>query len=417
MVNVSDLEKILGSKGRIRILAVFFENEDSLLSIREASKLADIAYSKAHKYIKELEEAGILRKYHRYYMLNKNSKYYEKLQGLFVSEKSQKHVYTTEAKELVELLQKYGCCDIYVHHNADPDAIGSAIALATALKKMGIRCDVIAPASLSAQSKALLKKYPYPIKPKSEMTCDLVIIVDTASEEQLAGVNLDGKTIIVIDHHQEGNLKKKAYLTMIDPEARASAVLVYELLKAMNVKIDTQIAFFIAAGIIADTGFLRNARNREIKVMAELAEYVNIQQAMASIHLERDRSERIAILKSMRRAEVYIVDNFLVAISEIGSFEAACALAIMRAGADVAIVANVGKSEIRISCRTSVDACKKLNLKDVFKKLEKVLDGQSGGHETALSFNGKSPENWDEAKDIILKELETNSRKKIKRIA
>ena len=417
MSTSAELEKVLGSRGRIRILAAFFENEDELLSIRQASMIAGMAYSKAHKYVTEMERLGVLKKYHRHYMINKNHNLYENLRNLFIPKKEEPCQITREAKQFLDLLKLHTGCGIYVHHNADPDAIGSAVALAIAIKKLGIECEIIAPASISAQSKALLQKYPYPVSMRDTHNHGLAVVVDTASAEQLPGVNLEGREIVIIDHHREGGLRARASMAIIDPEARACAVLVFQLLKSMNIRIDAQIAFFLAVGLVADTGFLRNATSREIKIMAELVEHIDLQEVMASIHMERDRSEKLAILKAMRRMEVYDAEGILVVISEIGSYEASCALAILRAGADVAIVANVGRDEIRISCRANINASRQLELDKIFKMLESVLDGQSGGHETALSFNGRKPENWDDAKELILKQIQTGVKKKIKRIA
>jgi nanoRNase/pAp phosphatase (c-di-AMP/oligoRNAs hydrolase)/predicted transcriptional regulator len=416
MVTLSELEDVLGSRGRIRVAKVFFENENDLLSIRKTSKLANIAYSKAYRYVKELEKAGLVRKYHKYYIINKDSEIYEKLKPLFLEEVKNESAMSGLAKKFLDIVKSHKSCGIYVHHNADPDAVGSGVSLSIALKKLGISNEVVVPASLSAQSKALLSKYPYPVVEKSKGEHDLIIVVDTASEEQIPCVDLEGKTIIVIDHHQHGELREKAHLAIIDPNVKATSILVYELIKSMKVNVDAQIQFFLSVGIVADTGFLRKATNREIKILAELMKNVELQEVMSAIHMERSRSERIAVLKAMRRMKVYDVDGTLLAISEIGSFEAACALAMVKVGADVAIVANIGKNEIRISCRTNEEASKKLTLVRIFKKLEKILHGQSGGHETAISFNGSAPENWDDARELILKELESKTKKKIKRI-
>ncbi len=320
------------------------------------------------------------------------------------------------ADRMLKILKKHGSCCICVHHNADPDAIGSAIALSIVLKKLEIPNEVVAPQSLSAQSKALLRKYPYPVRKKCEKKHSLIIVVDTASMEQLRGMEFEGKSIIVIDHHKHGSLRDKAELAIIRPEVMATSIIVYELIKAIGITLEAQLQFFLAVGIVADTGFLRNATNTELRVLAELLQDVELQDVMSAIHLSKDRSERIAMLKSMGRMQVYDANGMLVSISEIGSFEASCALAILKAGADIAIVANIGRDEIRISCRANEEASKSLKLVGLFKQLEPVLNGESGGHETAISLNGRAPEKWDEAKNLILKELEVRTKKKIKRI-
>ena len=50
---------------------------------------------------------------------------------------------------------------IIVHHNADPDAVGSAAAFALALKHKGMRVTVSAPLGISRQGRSVLEKYPF----------------------------------------------------------------------------------------------------------------------------------------------------------------------------------------------------------------------------------------------------------------
>jgi alanyl-tRNA synthetase len=119
-------------------------------------------------------------------------------------------------------------------------------------------------------------------------------------------------------------------------------------------------------------------------------------EVMEKLSMIPDVSERIAVLKGAQRIEFEKVGGYLVATTVVGAFEAATARALLRIGADVAIVAAHKDKEVRISMRSKRYFYEetKLNLGvDIAHELGKIIDGSGSGHPNAAGVNGKNTKN------------------------
>lgn len=305
---------------------------------------------------------------------------------------------------------------IIVHHNADPDAIGSAIAMARGMAQFGIKSDIYAPLGVSLQSKTLLEKYPYPIieskeRLKSIALSRLVFVIDSSSPEQIGNLEIPkDSALVIIDHHEEGALFSKAQIRFVDKSAHAAAFMVYSTLRNISAKITSEIAFFLLCGIVADTAFLRMIASKELRIASELLESAGIEldEIYAAISVPEDISERIAKLKSFKRMKAYRLGDTLVAFSSSGSFESQAALALVKSGADIAFVENVDekKPEYRMSGRMRQGLLNKIDLSKLMKSIEPLIEGSAGGHPTAASANGKNAKNGKIAEETLLKLIE-----------
>src|SRR5438067_4512912 len=116
-----------------------------------------------------------------------------------------------------------------------------------------------------------------------------------------------------------------------------------------------------------------------------------------------DASMRKATLVAATRARVETVgDGWLVATSEVGSFDAAAAAALVRAGADVALVASERRDRARVSMRASARALAKgLHLGRAANEAAREVGWSGGGHEGAAGLSGDPPSA--EARDAVLR--------------
>ncbi|MCL1996076.1 MAG: bifunctional oligoribonuclease/PAP phosphatase NrnA [Defluviitaleaceae bacterium] len=139
------------------------------------------------------------------------------------------------------------------HINGDGDSIGSCFAMAHALKSMG------------KNPMVLLEDYPskYTILPgfdfvnkSKNLKPDLFIALDCGEESRLGkAVNLfRNSPNIVIDHHVNEGYGDHNF---INTNASSTCEIVYEVLMALGVEIDANIAFCLYAGIVTDTGGFR----------------------------------------------------------------------------------------------------------------------------------------------------------------
>ena len=409
--NIEDIEcSILGAKSKIKIIRAMINADDTTLSINSVSEMEEVAYSVAYRDIHLLKDSGFVVEDESKYRVNRSHVLYRKILQLFSQEEGAVNISNRQRKDIAKIWEEVGNhekAQIIVHHNADPDAIGSAVGLALLLKKQGLAVTVSAPLGISRQGRRVLDKFPFHVREEVEKSPSLVFIVDSSSSEQICELAFrTNPKIILIDHHQRGNLAKDADFTFVDTEAHSCAILVYRMIVCLGIPVVSHAAPFILCGIVADTAFLRIACKEDIDVVDELLNYVELSEIFDALSVKEDISERIAKLKVMRRVELYRIRDLIIAFSRAGSFESRAAVSIIKMGADVAVVFNVKKNEIRISARVRKYLSSDIDLVKMLKMAEPLIDGSVGGHAGAASANGRNPNRINEVRKVILKGFE-----------
>jgi bifunctional oligoribonuclease and PAP phosphatase NrnA len=157
----------------------------------------------------------------------------------------------------------------------DADALGSALALGTALYKRGIRVQVSfgAPDHVPETLRPLdvhnlcVPAAEVDAAPAVLVTCD---VNEPARLGRLAGRLATAGTTVMLDHHVTnpgfGDLR------ILDPRAEATVLLVDRLLKAMGAVVDADMARCLFAGLVTDTRNFRDAGAAAHRLAAELIE-------------------------------------------------------------------------------------------------------------------------------------------------
>lgn len=109
---------------------------------------------------------------------------------------------------------------------------------------------------------------------------DLIILLDCALFSRTGLNDIDEvassfDNILIIDHHPQKEIKcdeKENCVSIINSKASSTAVLVYDLLKKMNISITKNIANCLLTGIFTDTGGFQhsNTDSRSLAAAAEL---------------------------------------------------------------------------------------------------------------------------------------------------
>ena len=399
---VDILEEIIGSRSKVSILKVLY-NTDRMLTIREISIKAGVPYSVAHKDINIFGKLNIIvlkKQINRTLLkLAMSNRFVQKLKPIFEGELRYPKKMFKNKRALA-----------MIHSNADPDALGSAIALARGLSQSGVYCDICAPGGLSRQSKSILETYPYPILDKVKEYPELIFILDTSSPEQLENPDLPlSSKIILIDHHIPGRLAELATFSIIDPDSHSTSRLVYDFLMNAGVQMTREIAFFLAAGLVADTVFLRRAGKEDIAYLHRLLEHITLDEIFSALSTDTntDFSERIVRAKSMPRLESYNIGGIIVSFTRVGSFESQCANFIIRSFSDIAIVENIqSKNNVRISGRARKYLEGKIDIAKLFQTISKAIKGNCGGHDLAAGANGTDSTNLATVRRKLLAEFE-----------
>ena len=178
------------------------------------------------------------------------------------------------AKRLIESGERF---IISVHTRPDPDAIGSALALARCLRQMGKKV-VLLSEDKPPEACAYLPDIETVVTSTSERDFDLGIICD-ADDLNRIGSSADtvklSKSILLIDHHKIGEPLNRECLCLRDETAAATAEIVFELLHQLHVIFDQEIARQLMAGMVGDTGGFRfaNVTPNTLEIASRLAAY------------------------------------------------------------------------------------------------------------------------------------------------
>lgn len=307
-------------------------------------------------------------------------------------------------KEFVEKLTKLENKKILLlmHHNADIDALASAYVLKNYLSEKNY-VKIATCESLAKQTKKIMNiiKEEILIDPDCS-NYDFVILIDTSSSEQVKSAkNL--KINAIIDHHEKGDLS--APLEIIDKDAKATACIVYEIVKKSKYELNEEEKKVLLAGIVSDTAHLRFANKKTLKKIYELMGNFSFGEVLNLISVEEDVSDRIATLKAAKRMDLYKFNDLVVAFSKLGSHEAIAARNLVKLGVDIAIVMTKKGNELRISSRGRERIIHKgINLAEIFERVGKFIHGSGGGHDLAGSANGKVLP-YETVKKFILREL------------
>ena len=155
------------------------------------------------------------------------------------------------AKVLQEIQQRRRFL-VTSHARPDGDAIGSTLALAQILRKMGKSAAVI------LGDPVPLLYHPLPgseaIVHSSQVNgdYDAVIILECDNVQRTRLRGLENQFLINIDHHISS--RPFANINWIDPSAVATAELIFRLAQAAQVKITAEIATCLYTAVLTDTG-------------------------------------------------------------------------------------------------------------------------------------------------------------------
>lgn len=155
------------------------------------------------------------------------------------------------------------------HRNPDGDAIGSAHALAYALRKLGKNACVFCPDPFG-------EEFSY-ITEKEKDLCDFdprcFVTVDVASPEMLCDAPFRDGIDIVLDHHRVNTVS--ASLKAVLPEMASCGEIVLEVIRRLGVDFDEYLAAALYTAIATDTGCFRysNVNENTFSAAATLSRY------------------------------------------------------------------------------------------------------------------------------------------------
>jgi phosphoesterase RecJ-like protein len=159
---------------------------------------------------------------------------------------------------------------ILTHKSPDGDTLGSAFALCGVLRGMGKKANVVNSENLPVRYNFLYEDYYV-----QDFEIETVVAVDIA-DEKLFGSRLakyEGKVDLCIDHHISNT--KYAKETVLDPDASAAALVLYEFFRSASIALTALQAKCLYTGIATDTGCFKfeNTTPKAHMAAADLMRY------------------------------------------------------------------------------------------------------------------------------------------------
>ena len=285
---------------------------------------------------------------------------------------------------------------IFLHNNADPDALGAGFGLAELSQKVNptlsysIHSDGLNQSSMNAFHDLNLETTDLiPELPKNVF----IVFLDTANIIQLGKykewINEAQYPKIVIDHHSTKEISNDALLSILEENAASTCIMLAKAFKSLNIKPSKLISTLLLMGHIYDSRrYFYGATEEAFQLSSFLIKNGgDYEKANEYLQNQPSSSEKIARMKAFQRIKYKNVNGYILATSHIGAFEASVARSIIAVGADIVLVISGKKAELRGSarCRNGID----INIADIVEVLSNEFGGEGGGHRNAAGFNIK----------------------------
>jgi len=285
------------------------------------------------------------------------------------------------------------------HQNADPDAVCSAFAFSALAKRINrkLKLSFAASEGVSKLSKQILQTFPLEVSKEPDPSrADLIVTVDTNTLQQLGdlqpSVVRSGKPLVMIDHHApHPDNDNIAALVICNENATSTCEMILEMFLKLHLSPSRIVSQALLTGLIVETGHLTIANRKTFNAAFELVKLGGDPElALTITRTSMDESERIARVKSAQRLRMDRVGKWVIATSEVGSYHASAARALIALGAHVAIVAGKREDELTVSLRATREFASETGVhlgRDVASPLGSKMGGMGGGHATAAGAN------------------------------
>jgi len=181
-------------------------------------------------------------------------------------------------QQILDILKKHQRFLIAAHIHPEGDAIGSQLAMAHLLKKMGktvriVNADAV-PYNLGFLPDAALIENCRAVAPET-LNFDAALILDCPVLERVGAVQnlLNNALIVNIDHHISNN--DFGAVNWVDAKASSTGEMIYKLFKNSATPLDPASALYLYVAIMTDTGSFHysNTTSATHHIAAELLSY------------------------------------------------------------------------------------------------------------------------------------------------
>lgn len=223
---------------------------------------------------------------------------------------------TNPPAELLDAIRRGRRFIVASHQRPDGDAIGSAFAMALALRALGKEATVVT----DAIPPVFLQPFPdvagITITPEVGGTFDAALIMECSDLTRTGVRGLDKSPVMNIDHHP-GN-KVYGAVNWIDESAAACGEMAFTLIEALGAPLTKDIATHVYLAVLTDTGSFHfsHLSPRTYEIARRCVEAGADPQWIARTHYDSNSLSRVRIFGAVMNGMV-IVDEGRVALLSI----------------------------------------------------------------------------------------------------
>jgi len=295
--------------------------------------------------------------------------------------------------DLKGIAEKFSLLDNFVicgHVNPDGDCLGSQLALALALRSQGKTVTCLLANDVPIDPALQVLPGVSDMIPAGQFggSADVFIVCDVSALDRIgndaATLQASAKTTFTIDHHQaETSISQYSY---INPSMASTTMIVWELIKEMQVEVTPDMALCTYTGLLSDTGSFRY-QNADVKAFNAAAEMVSagVNPSEVAASLFQSRSLASLRLEALLLSKMLFDEEKAYAISylSLADFESCKA---EKADAELMIDVLRSIEGVRVACflRETSDGIRvSLRAKDTtdISLIAKKFNG--GGHKAA----------------------------------
>ncbi len=216
------------------------------------------------------------------------------------------HLSPTPPRALLDVLaQPRGQALMLGHVHPDGDVLGTLLGLGLALEGAGWRVTYGGPHPVPDVLAFLPGAERWQVWARAPRTFDVLVLTDCPNDERteglLAGARAANSRVLNIDHHPDN--RRYGTVNWIDVSAAATGEMVFDLIKALGLKVTRDIALNLFTAVHTDTGSFRysNTTARTFQIAAELTA-CGAEPALVSDRLyQRRRQEALVTLGEVLR--------------------------------------------------------------------------------------------------------------------
>jgi phosphoesterase RecJ-like protein len=298
--------------------------------------------------------------------------------------------------ELVDFIRKHRKFIVVGHEEPDGDCIGSQLALADALKRLGKDVIVCSTGPFKRREVFPYQDYFLSVIGDKERTDARVIMVDCSTAHRVGGIadSLKGLPTAVIDHHAVGGYSVSSVdaPVFLDTSAPSVTFMVLLLIQALGLKLTENEAKLLFFGLCTDTGFFRHVDSTGAETFAAASHMVlcgaNPKEVFHAMNGGKTLASRHLLGLLLARSRAYFNGKLVISVEEyyetqyfgLENRDSDTLYQLLQAVDGVQAVAVI-RQETLENCRVGLRSRDRVNVAEAA-----ALFG-GGGHKNAAGFS------------------------------